>query len=407
MRGWLYSSFQDFRSEPDLARLLGLSFVLGLAYSFVVPFLSLFGTEEVGLSPSEFGLFMTTTSLSSIAVSTLLARWSDVRYSRKAILLLGGVAGSLGYIGYALVRNLPVLVLIGSLVLGVASGTFTQLFAYARSTLHERGVSAEKQPLYMNVVRLAFAFAWTVGPALSAWLLTRASFKGAFLVAGLLYGLFALGVALYVRRSPPRAESIVMAANFPLSKALRDPTILSYFFAFCLHHACSTMGMMNLPLLLKVTLRGTDADVGWAYSIAPIFEIPFMFYVGVLATRAPHGVVIRSALGIAALYYGGLVFAPGPSAVFCLQVLSAAVVSVMSGLAITFFQDFMPGQPGTATNLYASAARIGSTGGYLVFGLLTQAWGHRGVFSFCAVATCLSLLLLFIARGRPAVAVAP
>ena len=48
---------------PGVVPILALSLLLGLAYSFVLPFMSLFGTREVGMSTFEFGLFMTTTSL--------------------------------------------------------------------------------------------------------------------------------------------------------------------------------------------------------------------------------------------------------------------------------------------------------------------------------------------------------
>jgi SET family sugar efflux transporter-like MFS transporter len=73
-----------------------------------------------------------------------------------------------------------------------------------------------------------------------------------------------------------------------------------------------------------------------------------------------------------------------PWHVYPLQVLSAALVAVTSGLAITFFQDFLPGQAGTATNVYGNAARIGSTAGYLLFGWLGSTLGYRSVFWVCA-----------------------
>jgi SET family sugar efflux transporter-like MFS transporter len=87
-----------------------------------------------------------------------------------------------------------------------------------------------------------------------------------------------------------------------------------------------------------------------------------------------------------------------PWQAFPAQVLSAAIVAVTSGVAITFFQDFLPGQPGTATNLYATAQRIGSTTGYLCFGLLTSSFGARGVFACCALVCAAAATLL--ATGR-------
>jgi SET family sugar efflux transporter-like MFS transporter len=99
-------------------------------------------------------------------------------------------------------------------------------------------------------------------------------------------------------------------------------------------------------------------------------------------------------LGI--VYYALLANAREPWHVYPVQVLSAAIVAVTSGIAITFFQDFLPEQPGSATNLYSNAQRIGSTTGYLLLGALTEAYGTRGVFAACAVgcAGASSIMLL-------------
>jgi len=73
---------------------------------------------------------------------------------------------------------------------------------------------------------------------------------------------------------------------------------------------------------------------------------------------------------------------------------------VVGGIAITFFQNFLPEQPGTATNLYSTAGRIGSTVGYLAFGSLASAFGHRAVFLACSLLCALALAILFAYRDR-------
>src|SRR5690606_39355594 len=95
------SGCRDFWASRELRGSLVLGIVLGLAYSFVGPFMSLFGTKEVGFNSLEFGLFMTVTSLAAVVLSSLVARWSDVRKSRRSTLLMSGLAGTLGYLGYA------------------------------------------------------------------------------------------------------------------------------------------------------------------------------------------------------------------------------------------------------------------------------------------------------------------
>ena len=71
-------------------------------------------------------------------------------------------------------------------------------------------------------------------------------------------------------------------------------------------------------------------------------------------------------------------------------------------MAITFFQNYLPGQAGTATNLYASAQRLGSTLGYLLFGLLAAGLGHRTLFIVCGGLCVATFALLFVHGRRPA-----
>lgn len=399
----LKRAFHALVTVPGLLVVLFLSVLLGLAYSFVVPFMSLFGTREVGMSHFGFGVFMTTTSVSGIVISTVLARSSDTLWSRKSVLLLGGASGALGYLGYAFVRNPLALTAIGALALGVSSISFGQIFAYARDTLGSSSIEPREIPFYMNFIRLFFALAWTVGPAMAAYLMTHYSFRVTFSAAAFTYVLFCVLVALFVPWRPPSEASRRAAQAMPLSAAFKNRQLLAHFVAFCLYFCCSTMGMMNLPLLILGELHGAEHDVGIAYSLAPLFELPLMFYIGILATRVAHEKIIVSSLALALVYYAGLTLARTSGHVFILQALSAAVVAVMSGVAITFFQNYLPDQAGTATNLYSTASRIGSVGGYLGFGVIGGALGHRAVFGVTVVLCGVAVAILLIYRRSAAV----
>ncbi len=399
----LTRAFRTLATTPGLLVVLFLSILLGLAYSFVVPFMSMFGTREVGMSHFGFGVFMTTTSLSGIVISTFLARSSDTRWSRKSVLLLGGLSGALGYFGYAFVRSPLALTAIGALALGVSSISFGQIFAFARDTLEHSDIERFEIPFYMNFIRLFFALAWTVGPAIAAYLMTHYSYRVTFSAAAFTYLVFSGLVALFVPWRPPSEASRQAARELPLSAAFEDRQLLAHFVAFCLYFCCSTMAMMNLPLLILGELHGAPRDVGTAYSLAPLFELPLMFYVGVLATRVAHEKIIVGAIGLAVVYYAGLSLTNAPLQVFFLQALSAAIVAVMSGVAITFFQNYLPNQAGTATNLYSTASRIGSVGGYLGFGAIGGALGHRAVFAVTVALCALALAILLVFRRAAAV----
>jgi MFS transporter, SET family, sugar efflux transporter len=385
--------------HPEFMVLLGGNLVLGLAFSLVLPFASLYGTRALGLSPMGFALFMTANAISGFFITTRLARWSDTRFARKDVLLLASVAGVACYLAYAFLWDPWILLPISCVLMGISSIAFSQTFALARDLLVRRGAADSDIPFYINVFRLCYALSWTVGPALGARLLAHWSFRGTHLGAAALMTLFGLIIALGQERLPPTEKAKAAAASLPLSRAFRLPGFLAHFLAMSLILSCSTMGMMNLPLLIQRELGGTDANVGAAYSLAPFFELPFMYYVGALASRIPAARILRWAALLAVVYYAALAATQAPWQVLPLQVLSAAMVAVSSGLAITFFQDFLPGQAGTATNVYANAARAGGLAGYLLFGALGTSLGYRSVFWVCAGFSALSWGIMH--RWRP------
>jgi SET family sugar efflux transporter-like MFS transporter len=385
-------------AHRDLTVVLVCNLLLGMALSFVSPFYSMFGTIEVGMSNWTFGVFMTITSVAGIVLSTVLARWSDTRFSRRAILLLGCASGTAGYAGFAYIRDVFWLTVIGSVALGIASITFSQLFAYAREAIDRHGVPPEEVPLYMNIYRLVFSLAWTVGPAVAAWVIVRYSFKGTFLICAAFFFLLLLIVWRFIPAQPPTA--VASATCIPLVRLLRRPDLLCYFSAFVLVFVCGTMGMMNLPLMILHTLSGSQQQVGIAYSVAPLFELPFMLLFGLLASKGRPEPLIRLGVVIAVAYYALLSQVRVPWHIYPIQILSAAMVAVVSGIAITFFQSYIPNQPGTATNLYTNANRIGSAIGYLSFGSLASCLGYRVVFLVCAGVCAGAFLLLWLAREK-------
>lgn len=378
-----------------------LNVLLGLTYSFVSPFMSMFGTQAVHMNDLVFGVFMTATAIAGIFFGTLLAHYSDTRFSRRHMLLLGATAGTLGYVGYAFIRDLTPLLLIGCFVLGVSSITFSQVFALARESLGRSGISSNQTVFYMNTFRMFFALSWTVGPAIASWIKRSYNFVGLFLCAASCFFLFLVTVYWGVEHTQPTPKKAgAPGANQSVLTVLRRWDVLAHFIGFVLVFASGTIGMMNLPLLTLNVLHGTDFNVGIIYSVAPVFELPLMLYFGWLATRTDPARIIRIGVIIALAYYALLYLVQAPWHVYPLQFLSAASVAVTSGVAITYFQNYLPHHAGSATNLYATATRIGSTVGYLLFGTLAWRFGYRTVFIFCAGFTALSLALLCV-PSRP------
>lgn len=391
-------------SHPRLWGLVLCNILMGLATSFVSPFTSLFGEREVGMTSWQFGAFMVATGLAGVILSTILARLSDTRYSRRHVLLFGSLCGVLGYVGYAFFRNPLVLTLIGCVFLGLSSVTFSQIFAHAREVLDQSAIPSHEVPLYMNIFRLSFALSWTIGPALASLVMLQFSFQGTYLTAAFCFLALFVAVGVFVPQHTGKRRNLPAGLKQTL-KALAHPEVLSASLAFVLVFATSSLLMLSLPLFIVETLHGTQVAVGITFSVAPFFELPLMFFVGALASRSNATLpqvrtarLIRLGVLLFAVYFLGLAVVREPWQIYFLQIISAAVTAILQGLAISYFQDFLPEQQGTATNLYVNVTNTGRLLGYVLFSGLTMLFSYQAIFLLNAIVCVSAFVLLFVVR---------
>ena len=394
---------QPFRRDmlPKIGGLLGAALSLGLGFSFVGPFLSRWGTKEIGMSERTFGLYMTATSLSAILVATTLARWSDTHLPRKFMLLLGGAGGALGYGAYAFLHDPRLLIVVGCTVLALAALCFSQLFAYTREHFYEAHIPGVPRGFLLSVVRVCFSIAWTAGPSIGAWMMVVLGFRGVFLGAASLYFAFFLAVAWFVpyRRREADVRAVVRE---PVWRVLVRPDLFAMFVAFLLVYVSHTMNAMNLPLMLTNVLGASGRDVGIAFGIGPLVEIPLMLWFGHLASRGHSLALLRFGGVITAIYFVLLNRVEAPWQVFLAQALHGTSFAIISNVGIMFFQDLVPGQPGLATTVFANAANFGNLVGFFGFSWLAQPLGNRRLFLASATLTAVMAAILFLYRPRRA-----
>jgi MFS transporter, SET family, sugar efflux transporter len=399
MSSWADSVRMIFR-QPRFPGLLAANLALGMAYSFVVPFMSMWGTHEVQMSPFMFGTFMTITAVSSIVLSTLLARWSDTHVSRRTMLILGSLGGLVGYLGYAFVRDPLALTVIGSLGLGVAAVNFSQLFAHVREEFDRPENAGVDAPFLMSVLRVSFSLAWTFGPAVGAKVMELFGYRGIFVGASSLFFLFLLGILRYVpqRAHAPAARE---AAKEPLLRVLTRGEILASFIAFVLVFSAHAINLMNMPLMVTEQLGGTASDVGIIYTIAPFAEIPIMLWSGRAAAKGKQLSLLRLGAAATVAYFLALTFVSAPWHIYPMQILSAVSIAILTNITILFFQDLVPNQPGVATSIFSNSFNTGNLLGYFGFGLMLIPFGHRGIFIACAGFSLVTLIIMMFFKPRP------
>ncbi|PLT28790.1 sugar efflux transporter [Peribacillus deserti] len=379
---------------PTLPVLFLLNIIYGLGMSFFAPFSSIFGIDEVGMSNMGFGLFMTIMAVGGVVISSYIAKKSDTTLSRRKILIYSSLAGAIGYILFAYLRNYYALALTGFFVLGSAAATVPQLWAYARDALTHAKVPNEETPLIMNIFRMFFALSWVGGPALGAWLVMVFDFKGLFFFVAACYLLGSI-TAIFLLKDIARQELPSQEA-IKVKKYIGKPHILANLAAAFLLYSASSIHMLNVPQFVTKVLDGTEMQVGIIFSVAPIFEVPMMIIIGILATRMDNSVLIKVGYFLAFIYFLIFGFVSEPWQIYPLQILSAAQISITAGIAIAYFQDFIPEAPGTATTLYMNTTQIGSTTGYLLFGFISSMISYGQLITIYTIFAAIGCLFIAV-----------
>jgi len=379
---------------PSFPVLFLLNSIFGLSSSFFAPFSSLFGIDEVGMSNAGFGIFMTVMAIGGVTISSYLAKLSDTRVSRRKLLIITSLAGVFGYGLFAYLRDYFSLSLTSFFVLGASAAAIPQLWAYARDALKYADIPNEDIPFVMNIFRMFFALSWTVGPALGSWLLVMAGFKGLFLFVAVGHFLAFLTTVFLLKDIP--LEQINTTKQVPaVRKYIAKLYIAAYLGAAFLLSTAISIHMLNVPQFVTKVLHGTEMDVGIIFSVPPLFEVPMMIIVGMVATKINNAFLVKIGFSLAFVYFLLFGVVGETWQIYPIQFLSAAYVSITGGIAISYFQDMIPEAPGIATTLYMNVCQIGSTVGYLLFGFISEFISYRDLVIIYTIFAGIGLFLLY------------
>lgn len=387
----LWQRIKSVALLPNFFILMFIGLLVGICGSFFGPYLSLFIVEELQLTSMHLGIYMAVSTVFGVGVSMWLGRLSDFRLSRKHILMMTTMAGVIGFLCYVWLRNYFVLLFVQSFFIGIAQSDSPQVFSYAREMVKRSNVPDREIPFALNVLRTFFSFAWTFGPALAGFVLWLLHFEGLFLSLSVLYFINFLLVLVFLQTHYERSEPKQPVNLFAF---MRQPHIIANAAAFLLFQAGIAMALINLPLYIVEELGGAENQVGLVFGIPPLFEIPFMIWFGLLAARFKTLHLIRVGAFFSMVYYLLLFWAEAVWHLYPVQILHAVHISIFMGVGISYFQEFIPDEPGTATTFHANANRMGAMFGFLAFGFTADRWGYEAVFLLCAICMAVSFYLL-------------
>jgi SET family sugar efflux transporter-like MFS transporter len=376
------------RLNPVYAAFMAVAFMMGIAGALQAPTLSLFLTREVEVRPFWVGLFYTINAVVGILVSLMLAKRSDSRGDRRKLIMVCCAMAVANCVLFAFNRHYLTLITIGVMFASIANTAMPQIFALAREYADS---SAREVVMFSSVMRAQLSLAWVIGPPLSFMLALNYGFTTMFLIAA---GIFVISLALIFFALPSVAR-IEQPADVALTQVSgwKDKNVRMLFIASMLMWTCNTMYIIDMPLWVSSDLGLPESLAGLLMGTAAGLEIPAMILAGYYVKRFGKRRMMVIAVAAGVLFYVGLIAFHSRTALLILQLFNAVFIGIVAGIGMLWFQDLMPGRPGSATTLFTNSISTGVILAGLLQGTLAESFGHSSVYWLIAGLAVIALVL--------------
>lgn len=385
-------------SIPSYGLLFICMLLQGIGISLSAPFLSIYFTEQLGVSIGMFGVFLAVTLISGIWISTLIGRRSDLGLNRKNIYLSSTLCSVLAYSGYLFINDFTILFIYMIVFTALGAPGMPQLFAIAREAVIKSNFT--DHTFANSTLRSAFSLGFITGPLIGTLLIAAVGFKGIFLGTIGVFLLVALLTFLFLKSNTELKthDSEVKAQSFRL---VQNRNILLPFLILIFMYTAHWMSSLNTALFITNNLGGTTNDVGLISSICAALEIPFMIILGLLSAKYSNRILMICGAILGGAYYFVIIISDAMWQMLAAQILLAVFVAVISAIGISYIQDLLPSMPGYASTLYSNSSTIGRLIGSLVGGGLASIVGYRYSFVFCFILIFISAIMLVVSGRHP------
>lgn len=376
------------RLNPVYATFMIVAFMMGIAGALQAPTLSLFLSREVEVRPFWVGLFYTVNAIAGIIVSLALAKRSDNQGDRRKLIMVCCMMAVANCVLFAFNRHYLTLITVGVMFASIANTAMPQIFALAREYADN---SAREVVMFSSIMRAQLSLAWVIGPPLSFMLALNYGFTTMFLIAA---GIFVISLALIFFALPSVAR-IEQPADVALTQVSgwKDKNVRMLFIASMLMWTCNTMYIIDMPLWVSSDLGLPESLAGLLMGTAAGLEIPAMILAGYYVKRFGKRRMMVIAVAAGVLFYVGLILFHSRTALLLLQLFNAVFIGIVAGIGMLWFQDLMPGRPGSATTLFTNSISTGVILAGVLQGALAESFGHHSVYWLIAGLSVLALIL--------------
>ncbi|MDP2069047.1 MAG: MFS transporter [Lutibacter sp.] len=330
--------------------------------TMVIPFLSLYLTEDMNLTLSEVGWIMTCFGLGSLLGSYLGGKLSD-KFGFYSVMFFSLLITGLMFIALQFVHTF----------LGFAIGIFiTMVFADAFRPAMFVSLKAyskpENQTRSLTLIRLAINLGFSFGPFFGGLIIALISYSGLFWVDGItcIAAIVVMKVVLKEKKVRVDKSNIVIDKENNITSVYKDQPYWLFLLIIFLMGLIFMQLFTTMPLFYKEVHRMTEVEIGLLMSLNGflifLFEMPLIHYIEKkLLDRMK---IITWSLGLLAMSYA------------ILNATSWSGILIISMLLITLGE--MLAFPFT-NNFAMNRAPSGNEGRYLA--LYSMAFSCAHIFS--------------------------
>lgn len=356
-----------------LAAIIGL---IGCVNASIMPYQSLIGIENIGLSHAAFAAVMVLASAVAVTASVYVGILSDQKSNRRRVAL---ITAAIGLIGSVLMLGAPhplTFILAHGLLIPIATSLFGQTFALNRLAsqafpTQREGIQATVRAA-MSVTFLLMLLFWTYAFAQGFGVMS-------IYVTGAVASLCL--VALIMARWPKDGSTTWQdrPSGLRLSQALAQlarPTVSVRLLCLGAVASSGILYMVLVSLIFEQAPGRSTSDVALYVGLVAGWEVPFMLLLPRYLGHLPRARLIL--LGTA-LYICHLVLMPvlaPTSAIWAMTFVAGLGGTAMLILPLSYYQDLLASQPGTAAALMALQKLVGDILAALAFTVGTYLGGY-------------------------------
>ena len=362
------------------------SFFVAMGYGVIVPAIPLY-SRSFGVSAAAVGWVISAFAIVRF-VSGMFSGKLVNSFGERHVYFFGVLMVSISSFLAAIAQNYWQL-----LAFRTAGGLGSSMFSVAASSVIFKSVSPELRARAQSTYNGGFLIGAIAGPAVGG-LLMAISLRAPFFLYSitlLISGAIAYGY-LHARHLDPtiaKEEDVMTISDALKIKAFRIALAIAFLFGW----AVLGPRLSIVPLFVVEELHGTNALVGYVYTISALVQGAFLMRAGHLSDHRGRRPILRIGAVITWFAMAMFIFANHTSVFVAAMIVLGIGTAFMSATPASIVGDVIKGRSGKVIGFFQMATDGGMIVGPIISGYLADVSNFKSAFTATLAVYSIILLL--------------